>query len=69
MAVLQVYQADLLKELDHGEGISPEVVQELCWATDLALCLNKQTACAIGRSMAALVTMEQHLWLNLILTP
>lgn len=69
MAVLQVYQADLLKELDHGEGIGPEAVQELRWATDLALCVTKQMACAIGRSMAALVTMEQHLWPNLILMP
>lgn len=67
MAVLQVYQADLLKQLDHGEGISLDAVQELRW--DIALCLNKQTACAIGRSMAALLTIEQHLWLDLILTP
>lgn len=27
MAVLQVYQADLLKELDHGEGIGPDFLR------------------------------------------
>lgn len=30
MAVLQVYQADLLRVLDHSKGLGPEVVQELC---------------------------------------
>lgn len=34
MAVLQVYQADLLKDLDQGEGLSPEGVSELRIATD-----------------------------------
>lgn len=33
MAVLQAYQADLLKDLDHGEGIFTEAVDELCIAT------------------------------------
>lgn len=37
MAVLQAYQADLLKDLDQGEGLSPEAVSELNVATDLAL--------------------------------
>lgn len=30
MAVLQVYQADLLRILDHGKGLRPDKVQELC---------------------------------------
>lgn len=30
MAVLQVYQADLLRALDHGKGLGPEEVQVLC---------------------------------------
>lgn len=29
MAVLQTYQANLLKYLDQGQGLSPEVVAEL----------------------------------------
>lgn len=34
MVVLQAYQADLLKELDTGEGLSSNMVKELCRATD-----------------------------------
>ncbi len=62
MAVLQAYQAELLKELDKGEGITPEAVKELRWATDLALRATKHTARAVGRSMAGMVTVERHLW-------
>lgn len=52
MAILQVYQADLL-------------VKNFAKATELALHATKQTSCSIGHSMAALVIMERHLWLNL----
>ncbi|CAM4710214.1 unnamed protein product [Leuciscus chuanchicus] len=65
MAVLQAYQADLLKELDEGQGPSPEDIVELRKATDLSLRITKETARAIGRSMAGLVCVERHLWLNL----
>ncbi len=65
MVVLQAYQAELLKELDEGEGITPEAVKELQWATDLALRAVKHTARAVGRSMVGMVTVERHLWLNL----
>lgn len=34
MSVLQAYQADLLRKLDTGEDLSPEVVKELHKATD-----------------------------------
>ncbi len=61
MSVLQAYQADLLRDLDQGQGISPEGVAELSRATDT----TKQTAAAIGRSMAAMVATERHLWVNL----
>lgn len=37
MAVLQAYQANLLKDLDDGNGLSPEAVTELCCTTDLVL--------------------------------
>ncbi len=37
MAVLQAYQADLLKELDEGEQISSSDVGELRRTADLAL--------------------------------
>ncbi|XDV19450.1 hypothetical protein PO909_024920 [Leuciscus waleckii] len=65
MAVLQVYQADLLGDLDQGAGMSPEAVAELRRTTDLALRATKQTAAWIGRSMAAMVATERYLWLNL----
>lgn len=65
MAVLQAYQADLLKELDEGEGPSPSDILELRKATDLSLRITKEMARAIGRSMAGMVCVERHLWLNL----
>ncbi len=65
MAVLQAYQADLLKDLDKGLGLSPDEVAELRRTTDLALRATKQAATAMGRSMAAMVVMERHLWVNL----
>ncbi len=65
MAILQAYQADILKEMDEGTGLTPEAVKELRRATDLALRATKHTACAVGCSMAASVAAECHLWLNL----
>jgi hypothetical protein len=65
MAVLQAYQADLLKELDEGEGPSRDDIAELRRTADLALRATKETARAIGRSMSALVAAERHLWLTL----
>lgn len=61
MAVLQAYQADLRKDMDRP----PEAVEELCCTTDLVLHATNQTAGAIGRSMAAMVATERHLWVNL----
>ncbi len=65
MAVLQAYQADLLKELDNGQCSSPDEVAELRRTKDLALHATKQAATAMGRSMAAMVVTERHLWVNL----
>ncbi len=65
MAILQTYQADILKEMDEGTGLTPEAVKELRRATDLALRATKHTAHAAGRSMAGSVAAERHLWLNL----
>ncbi len=65
MAILQAYQADVLKEMDEGTGLTPEAAKELRRATDLALRATKHTARAVGRSMAASVVAERHLWLNL----
>ncbi|KAL0146631.1 hypothetical protein M9458_057971 [Cirrhinus mrigala] len=65
MAVLQAYQADLLKDLDKGQGLSPDEVAELRRTTDLALRATKQAATAMGRSMGAMVVTERHLWVNL----
>ncbi len=65
MAVLQAYQADLLKDLDNGQGLSPDQVAELRRTTDLALRATKQAATAMGRSMVAMVVTERYLWVNL----
>lgn len=65
MAILLAYQADVLKELDEGGGVTPEAVKELCMATDLALRATKHTARVVECSMAGLVAAECHLWLNL----
>ncbi|KAL0185775.1 hypothetical protein M9458_017445, partial [Cirrhinus mrigala] len=65
MSVLQAYQADLLKELDEGEKIRDSDISELRRTADLSLRATKETARAIGRSMAALVAVERHLWLTL----
>ncbi len=62
MAVLQAYQADLLKDLDNSQGLSPDEVAELRRTTDLALRATKQAATAMGRSM---VVTERQLWVNL----
>ncbi|XP_058609037.1 serine/threonine-protein phosphatase 4 regulatory subunit 3-like [Onychostoma macrolepis] len=59
MAVLQAYQADLLKDLDKGQGLSPDEVAELRRTTDLALRATKQAATDMGRSMAAMVVKER----------
>ncbi len=65
MAILQAYQADVLKEIDEGTGLNPEAVKELHRATDLALRATKHTARSVGRSMAGSVAAERHLWLKL----
>lgn len=52
MAILQAYQADLLKDLDEGEGFGYDTIKGA----------TKETA----HAMSALVAMERHLWLNLL---
>ncbi len=64
MAVLQVFQEKLLRSIDES-SLNPAAFKELRSATDLALCATKMTAQVIGRSMASLVVLERHLWLNL----
>ncbi len=48
-----------------GEQISSSDVGELRRTADLALRATKETARAIGWSMAAMVAAERHLWLTL----
>ncbi len=67
MAILQVFQAKLLCSMDESNP-NPAAFNELHSATDLALRATKMTAQAIGRSMASLVVLERHLWLNLTKT-
>ncbi|KAI2653767.1 Transposon Ty3-G Gag-Pol polyprotein [Labeo rohita] len=62
MSVLQAYQADLLKGLAEGEKVDLEELQR---TADLALRATKETARAVGRTMAAMVAAERHLWLTL----
>ncbi len=64
IAILQVYQAKLLKSLDE-DGPDPEVFKELRRATDLALKATRVTARAIGRNMGNLVVLDRNLWLTL----
>ncbi|XP_067261185.1 uncharacterized protein [Chanodichthys erythropterus] len=64
MAILQVFQAKLLCSLDES-SIDAPAFRDLRSATDLALHATKATAQAIGQSMANLVVLERHLWLNL----
>lgn len=65
MGVLQAYQAELLKELDEREGLTPKAVKELRRAAVLVLKATKHTARAVGRSMAGMVSVECHLCLTL----
>lgn len=46
--------------------MAPAEIEELRRTTDLAHRATKQVARAIDRSLAALVTTERHLWLNLL---
>ncbi len=62
---LQAYQADLLKELNEGEQFNSDDITEFRRTAVLALRATKETTHAIGRSMAALVAAERHLWLTL----
>ncbi|KAL0179586.1 hypothetical protein M9458_025028, partial [Cirrhinus mrigala] len=64
MAILQVYQATVLKDLHEGVP-DPELLHELRSATDYALRATKVTAQALGRAMSTMVVQECHLWLNL----
>ncbi|KAK2860295.1 hypothetical protein Q7C36_004461 [Tachysurus vachellii] len=65
MGVLQAYQADLLRDLDEGLSSGTADIEELRRTADLTLRATKHTARAVGRSMAALVATEGHLWLTL----
>ncbi|KAK2836097.1 hypothetical protein Q7C36_013966 [Tachysurus vachellii] len=65
MGVLQAYQADLLQDLDEGLSSGTADIEELRHTADLTLRATKHTARAVGRSMAALVATERHLWLTL----
>lgn len=61
MAMLQAYQADILKDMDKGDGLTLEAVKELQRVTDLALRATKHTACTVRPSTAGWVVVERHL--------
>ncbi len=50
---------------DELDEFKAEDISELRRTADLALRATKETARAIGRSMAAMVAAERHLWLTL----
>ncbi len=50
----------------HKSNPNPTAFSKLHSATDLALRTTKMTAQVIRRSMASLVVLERHLWLNLM---
>ncbi|KAL0173153.1 hypothetical protein M9458_033464, partial [Cirrhinus mrigala] len=62
MSLLQAYQADLLQGLAESDKVD---LEELRRIADLALRASKETTRAVGRSMAAMVVVERHLWLTL----
>lgn len=43
MAILQAYQADLLRDLDKGERVEPDDIKELRWAADLSLRVTRSS--------------------------
>ncbi|ROL46272.1 hypothetical protein DPX16_23861 [Anabarilius grahami] len=55
MAILQAYQVDVLKEMDEGDGLTPEEVKELRRATDLALRATKHTSGLFGEAVNMVV--------------
>ncbi len=64
MAILQVHQAKVLKQVYEG-STDPGLMQELRTATDFALRAMKVTARSLGKAMSTMVVQERHLWLNL----
>ncbi len=64
MAVLQVFLAKLFHNMDESRQES-NTFKELCTATHLALQATKATAQAVSKTMANLVVLECHLWIDL----
>ncbi len=64
MAVLQVFQAKLLKAVE-GVALTAEATKDLRAAMDCALMATKRAAQAVGKAMAFIVVLQRHLWLNL----
>ncbi|KAI2650154.1 ATP phosphoribosyltransferase [Labeo rohita] len=65
MAILQIYQAKVLKDLHEGVP-GPDLLQELRSATDYAFRAAKVTTQVLGMAMSTMVVQERHLWLNLV---
>lgn len=63
MSVLQVFQAKFLWDMDES-GRDPGAFTELRTATDLALHATTAMMQTVGKTMASLVVLEHHLWLN-----
>ncbi|XP_016308872.1 probable G-protein coupled receptor 83 [Sinocyclocheilus anshuiensis] len=53
----QAYQADLLKELDEGEELNSDNIEELRRTADLSLRATKETARAIGNNRVRMVCL------------
>ncbi|KAL0154067.1 hypothetical protein M9458_050641 [Cirrhinus mrigala] len=64
MAILQVHQAQALKQLHEGRP-DMGLMQERRTATDFTLRATKVLALSLGQVMSMMVVQERHLWLNL----
>ncbi len=61
MAILQAYKAQVLKEMDEGDRLTPEAVKELRRATDLGLRATKYTVWAYLATQLTLSSISSGL--------
>ncbi len=65
MAFLQVFLAKVIRSMDES-NLNPAALKKLDSSTVLALRATKMMAQSISRSMANLVVLKHHLWLNIM---
>ncbi len=65
MAFLQVFLAKVIRSMDES-NLNPAALKKLHSSTVLALRATKMMAQSISRSMANLVVLKHHMWLNIM---